>query len=109
MSGEKTTWRLYVMKPDADGLKEAAGARFSRVNGKYALIYSEKPVNGAEIGEKDLWRLNRQETEWLAACNVELLFEDAQKRQDEIRRSLAENVKRLEEELEKQLEKPEIV
>jgi len=103
LSGEKTTWRLYVLKPDSDGIMAAGKARFSRANGKYALIYSDKPVEkGVEIGENDLWRLSRSETEWLAACNVELLFEDAQKRQDEIRKNLAERIKALEEELKKQ-------
>lgn len=109
MSEEKTTWRLYVMKPDKDGLMAAAEARFSRVSDRYALIYSDKPMDAAEIDEENAWRLSASEAEWLAGCNVQLLFEDAQRRQDEIRESLAERIRVLEEELEKQRKKQEKV
>ncbi len=102
MNKEKTTWRLFVMKPDRESIKAALEARFSRVNERYVLIYSEKPMNAVEIGEDEVWRLNAAETEWLAGCNVQLLLEDAQKRQDEIRKNLAEKIAALEKALENQ-------
>lgn len=105
MSGkEKISYRLYVMKPDMEGLERAAKERFSRVNERYALIYTAEKMNAPEIADKDVWRLSSSEMEWLAGCNAVLLFEDAQKRQEEIRRNMAERIRRLEEELEKRKE-----
>ena len=102
---QKTTYRLYVLKPDADGLNAASQERFSRVNERYVLVYTDKTLQSAEITTDNIWRLNRAETEWLGQCNVQLLFEDAQRRKDEIQRNLSEKIKKLEEELDKQLQK----
>lgn len=109
MSEEKTTWRLYVIKLDKNGLKAAAEARFSRVSEKCVLIYSDKPMNEKEVREENAWRFKPEEAEWLAGCNMQLLLEDAQRRQDEIRKTLAERIGVLEEELKKQLKKQEKV
>lgn len=101
---EKISYRLYVMKPDMEGLERAAKERFSRVNERYTLIYTAEELDAPEIADKDVWRLSASEVEWLAGCNAILLFEDAQKRQEEIRRNMAERIRRLEEELEKRKE-----
>lgn len=101
MSEEKTTWRLYVLKLDKNGLKAAAEARFSRVSERCVLIYSDKLMSGEkEVREEDAWRFKPEEAEWLAGCNMQLLLEDAQRRQDEIRKTLNEKIAILEKELE---------
>ena len=99
---KKVTYHLYVLKTDKDGLAEAAKSRFSRICDKYVLVYTDKTLKAGEITEKDVWRLNRTETEWLAQCNVQLLMEDAQRRKDEIQKEMSEKIQKLEKELEKQ-------
>lgn len=98
----KKTYRLYVLKYDADGLAQASKERFSRVNERYVLIYTDKLLDAPEITEAEIWRLNKSELEWLGASNVQLLIEDAQNRREEIKQNLLERIKRLESELEKQ-------
>lgn len=104
MSDEKkTTYRLYVL-----GLKdagEAAKHRFHRVNSRYALVYTSETIEGAgEITEDELWRLDQNEKDWLSLCNVKILLEDAQERQEVILNRLSENIARLEDALKKQAE-----
>lgn len=100
---KKTTYRLYVL-----GLKDAEMAskhRFHRVNSRYALVYTSEKIEGAgEVTENELWRLDQSEKDWLSLCNVKILLEDAQERQDVIMERLSENIARLEDALKKQAE-----
>lgn len=100
---KKTTYRLYVL--GLNDAEKAAKHRFHRVNSRYALVYtSEKIENAGEITENELWRLDQNEKDWLSLCNVKILLEDAQERQEAIMERLSENVARLEDALKKQAE-----
>lgn len=101
--GENTTYRLYAMRVTEETAAIAEAARFSYINRDYVMIYTadEAPRTGAvEITEKETDLLGSRDRDWLLACNMTLLAEDARRREKEISATLGEKIERLEKALE---------
>ena len=104
---EKTTYRLYAMRRDEQTEAEAKRHRFSRI-ADYVLVYTAKGVEGipaAEIAGEDEALLSGADRDWLLACNIVLLAEDAKRREKAISVSLGEKIERLERALEAESKK----
>ena len=102
---ETKDYRLWALRTDDDGIKEAASMRFSRVTPKYVLIYAPDAVtfdNAVEIRSKDVHRLTDKDKSWLFDCAVTLTMERLKEDKDTIADELRAMVARFESELEKE-------
>lgn len=105
----KKTYRLYVLKPDADGIGAAVKERFYRATPRYVLVYTagEIAAKHAEITENEAHRLSKGDAEWLRGCFVVLAAEELKKRESEIAAVVSERLNALEVALKAEKEKIE--
>lgn len=76
---EKITYRLYAMFIMHETLDIASKERFCRITPNYALVYTDKELEGKgirEITDKEMYRLSEVENQWLLDCNVILITEN---------------------------------
>lgn len=102
---DKDFYRLWALRTDDDGIKEAASMRFSRVTPKYVLIYAPGAVSfdgGVEVESKDIHRLTEKDKSWLFDCAATLAMERLRDNGDAIADDLREMVDRFAAELEKE-------
>lgn len=107
MSTKKTKYRLFAMRPDADGVKCAASNVYSRITPQYVLIYKigKRPSGALEIKGNDLGRLTIADERWLFEANLKIIAEEAQSKKPETEKKLQAMIDDLERALEEERKK----
>lgn len=102
MSKKAEKYRLFAMPVNAESVKLAQKSIFSRVTAWYVLVYTtDTSIDGAaNIDGDDIERLSSADRDWLLACNMKLIAEDAKRREKEISQTIGEKIERLEKALE---------
>lgn len=96
---EKKQYRLYAMFISHDALVFASKERFCRVTASYALVYTDKVVEGKgirEITDADAYRLSEVEREWLSDCNKILITESTIENEAEFIKEVSERLDKVE-------------
>ena len=95
-------------------LDQSESMRFNRITANYMLIYTaDAKIMGKTfdfikytiIGDEEVGRLSSEDREWLANCNFKIITEEALKNKDLVLQNMADALKVLEEELEKDSKK----
>lgn len=106
-------YRLYLFAVNKDNIELAVHERFHRINKQYILVYTDNLFSHVQkaryhiIDESETGRLSDSERVWLLEANMKIIMEESEKKQDEILKSFAEKIDRLEQELAKEAEKIE--
>lgn len=100
----KTRYRLFAMRTEADTPRRLEEYRFGRVTPGYTLLYTdgEGPEKSVEVAGEDLRRLSAADENWLADCNVALLFEKTAENEGAFSARMEKMIQRFSEELEKE-------
>lgn len=107
MTEKKKKYRLFAMRPDADGVRAAAKNAYSRITPQYVLIYKagRKPDGALEIKGEDLSRLTVSDERWLFESNLKIIAEEAKTKKPETEKKLRSMVDELERALEEERRK----
>ena len=94
-------YRLYAFPTNQKNVNAAIRYRFNRITPTYILVYDkkEKPQNCVEIKEKDVFRLTRQDKDWLMSCCIAQLSEVINRSQEETFQKMDQIIRNLENEL----------
>lgn len=100
-------WKVWAMPFGEDVSREAQTFPYCRITKDYILVYSpRRPESAAvEVGPEELYRLTRQDNDWLLGALLERLGRRMKEEEKEIRVRLREKVEQLAAELQKEAEK----
>ena len=100
-------YQLYVMPTTGENIDIASGERFSRITLQYILIYSDKEqkANAIPVNGVDLKRLTEADIQWVNDCLVMLFAEAIKKHPKDLKSSLENKIKALENALKAEAEK----
>ena len=94
---EKRAYRLYALAVSKQAVDEAMKQRFSRILPEYILIYTQEVArNGwVEVGEENLYRLTKEDSDWVMQCAAALFLERLKQSGFEVSKRLGEMVDKL--------------
>ena len=107
---EKLTYTLYATRTTNEVIEAVSALRFTRITAKYTLIYCDDEriiadtipfIEYTIIRSEEAKRLSPEDKEWLTDCNFVIIAEEAMKKKELILQNMADALKVLEEELEK--------
>ena len=112
MSPKKTRvikYRLYAAIADQSTVKTAMEAQYSRINGKYALVYKrgKAPAGFKEITGKIMELLTDTDRQWIQETNANIMMRFAAEHEEAQRKGIRKFAKRFEDELKAEREKME--
>lgn len=99
---------LSALETTDENIRLACGYRFQRITPEYILVYCEEiPENAVEIKADQIDALSRSDAEWLAKTNLTILNEFAEKHADSAKKSFADFMVELDQNIKKEIEKAE--
>lgn len=112
MSHDKTKtirYRLYAAVTDQSTVKAAFEAPYSRINGRYALIYKrgKAPTGYKEITDKIEALLAESDRQWIQETNARIMAQFVSEHKEAQHMGIMDFAKRFEKELEAEREKME--
>ena len=112
MSPKKTKvikYRLYAAKTDQSTVKTAFEAEWSRICGRYVLVYKrgKAPEGFKEIAGKAMEMLTDADRQWVQETNAGIMMRFAAEHEDAQRRGVRKFARRFEDELKAERKKME--
>ena len=104
---ENKTYRLYALPISAENVDATAAARFGRITGSYALIYTdgEAPDGALCLGKEHEGRLTDNDRTWLRDCNLVIIAEAMKQDETRICGEISDELELLEQRLREEAEK----
>lgn len=104
---ENKNYMLYALPISAENVETTAAARFGRITGSYALIYTagKAPDGAVCLGKEHENRLTENDKAWLRDCNLVIIAEAMKQDETRICGEISDELELLEQRLREEADK----